>query len=179
MKSELHSELQHKARVYLLNKTYWICSEEMPTPMGIIDCWGMSRARGFETMAIEVKVSRADFRSNSQKLKEGHPEGIANECYILCPAGLIQPEEVHEDWGLLWYHEGQDKILDSKASRLSNKKKATRFEMTDRAKLEILINFLENGANSVIPKKLEEIREAVKYPFVYPDNVDKIRETIE
>ena len=79
--------------------------QEMPSPMGYIDVWGLSRANGFKSMAIEVKVSRSDLKTYSQRVRNTHPEAIANECYILCPAGLIQPEEVAESWGLLWYKE--------------------------------------------------------------------------
>ena len=91
-------------------------------------------------MAIEVKVSRKDFRSNSQKYKEastnmGH---IANYCYVFCPANLIQPEEVDPLWGLLWYEEGK---------RIINKKKAVFVEMSDRQKLAIIISFLSSGVN--------------------------------
>lgn len=145
MKSELHQELQNKAIDYLLAKTYWISTLEMPTPAGVIDVWGLSRARWFETMAIEVKISKNDFRSRSQKRKEWdfNMERIANECYILCPTGLIQPEEVKNGWGLLWYKEGQ-KIL--------NKKKAKHLKMTDRQKLEILIHLLSSGVNENKPK---------------------------
>jgi hypothetical protein len=139
MKSELHSRLQDKAKDYLLAKTYWIKALEMPTPIGIIDAWGISRSRNFETCAIEVKVSKNDFRSRSQKYKEYNSGMIANKCYILCPAGLIQPEEVHPYWGLLWYEEGQ---------KLINKKKPTFLKMTDRQKLEILIHFLSSGVNN-------------------------------
>lgn len=142
MKSELHSKLQDKAMNYLLAKSYWIKAVEMPTPVGIIDVWGLSRACDFATMAVEVKVSRNDFRSNSQKYKNQRPSHIANSCYILCPAELIKPEEVNEDWGLLWYQEGK---------KLVNKKQARFVEMSDRQKLEILIYFLHSGVNNPKP----------------------------
>jgi len=143
MKSELHQKLQDRAMDYLLAKSYWVKVIEMPTPMGIIDVWGLSRQKDFNTMAIEVKVSRSDFRSNSQKFKNQVAHLIANECYILCPEGLIRPEEVNENWGLLWYGEGK---------RLMNKKKPRFMEMDDRQKLKIMIRFLSSGINQ--PKKL-------------------------
>jgi hypothetical protein len=140
MKSELHSKLQDKAMDYLLAKSYWVRGLEMPTKVGIIDVWGLSRACDFATAAIEVKVSKNDYRSRSQKYKEGNTDmgDIANSCYVLCPAGLIQPEEVRANWGLLWYEEGK---------KLINKKQPRIVDQTDRQKLETIIYFLSNGAN--------------------------------
>jgi len=139
MKSELHSKLQDRTMDYLLAKSYWIKAVEMLTPAGIIDVWGLSRSQNYETMAIEVKVSKNDFRSRSQKIKEYNSGTIANRCYILCPKNLIQPEEVNPHWGLLWYEEGK---------KLINRKQPTFLEMTDRQKLEILIHFLSSGVNN-------------------------------
>lgn len=138
MKSKLHLKLQYKAIDYLLAKSYWIKTIEMPTPNGIIDVWGLSRSNDFKTIAIEVKVSRNDFKSHSQKYKEYNSGLIANECYILCPEGLIKLDEVNPYWGLLWYKEGK---------KLINKKKPSFLEMSDRDKLEIMIYFLSSGIN--------------------------------
>lgn len=107
---------------------------------GICDVWGMSRSDNYKAMAIEVKVSRPDFRSPSQKLKETH-HVLGNYQYILCPAGLIQPEEVHPNWGLLWEVSG----------KIKNKKKAPFVEMTAEQKLNVLIHFLHNGINENRP----------------------------
>lgn len=52
MKSDLHQKLQHKGCEYLLNKNYWIKTMEMPSPVGIIDVWGISNANNYETMAL-------------------------------------------------------------------------------------------------------------------------------
>ena len=143
MKSKLHQKLQNKAMNYLLAKSYWVRAIEMPTSAGIIDVWGMSRSLDFATSAIEVKVSRNDFRSKSQKWKNHNARMIANTCYILCPYGLIRPDEVHPDWGLLWYREGQNII---------NKKQPKFNKMSDRKKLGTLIYFLSSGLNQ--PKQL-------------------------
>ena len=138
MKSELHSKLQDRAMDYMLAKSYWVKAIEMPTLGGIIDAWGLSRSQNYETMAIEVKVSRSDFRSRSQRYKEYNSGAFANRCYILCPANLIKPEEVNPYWGLLWYEDGK---------KLINKKQPTFLEMTDRQKLVALIHFLSSGRN--------------------------------
>jgi hypothetical protein len=145
MKSILHCELQTKALHYLRDKGYWIKAIEMPTPVGIIDAWGISNSNNYETAAIEVKVSRNDYHSRSQKYKEFNPHNIANYCYLLCPEGMIKETE-SPNWGILWFSE--------KTKRLRLIRKATRFDMTDKAKLDVMIHFFYSGLNNV--EKLTE-----------------------
>ena len=151
MKSDLHKELQEIARNYAITKTYCLCGEEVPMPLGICDVWGMSRSLNLKTMAIEVKISKADFRSRSQKFKEvGGYLGehiLGNYQYILCPANLIYPEEIHERWGLLCWN----------GKRIINKKPAPELAMTDEQKLKILLYFLNNGSNEKRPLLKEEL----------------------
>jgi hypothetical protein len=45
----------------------------MPTSIGIVDVWGISNANKFDTACIEVKVSRNDYRSKSQNIKNCVP----------------------------------------------------------------------------------------------------------
>ncbi len=146
MRSELHKELQNIAENYLYNKGYWICGQEVPMPVGFCDAWGMNRANTingeYETMAIEVKVSKTDFRSRSQKYKEFSSFPLGNYQYVLCSDGLILPNECHKEWGLLWCN----------GKRILNKKKAPRLEMTAQQKLDVLIHFLNNGMNTKRPR---------------------------
>lgn len=148
MTSELHKGLSDRAKTYLYNKGYWICGVEVPMPVGICDAWGMKRgwssdiSEHCEAMAIEVKVSRTDFRSRSQKYKEFSSFPLGNYQYVLCPAGLIVPLECHPEWGLLWWD----------GKRMVNKKKAPKMEMTAQQKLDVLIYFLNNGMNVHRPR---------------------------
>lgn len=148
MKSKLHSELQTKALHYLRDKGYWIKAIEMPTPVGIIDAWGISNSSypKYDTCAIEVKVSKNDYKSRSQKYKEFNSHNIANYCYILCPEYLMGIPEESPKWGVLWYSE--------KTGRLRLIRKAERFEMTDNSKLAVMIHFFYSGINNV--EKLTE-----------------------
>jgi len=141
MTSDLHKSLQVDARAYLLNRGYWICGLEVRMPAGVCDAWGISRRDDYKTMAIEVKVSRTDFRSNSHKFKESLPYALGNFQYVLCPEGLIRPEECHANWGLLW------KVGD----KIRTKKKAPELSMTGDDKIKTLIYFLQNGANDHRP----------------------------
>ena|SRR3990167_4395741 len=143
MVSELHLKLQNKALNYLLDKQYWVKAIEMPTPVGIIDAWGISNANKYDTAAVEVKVSRNDYLSRSQKYKEYSAANIANYCYLLCPEGLIKDHESPK-WGILWYSE--------KTGRLRLIRKAIKYEMGDREKLAVMIHFFYSGINH--PEKL-------------------------
>lgn len=138
MTSNLHKKLQMKGINYLMNKQYWIRASEMPTPVGIIDVWGISNSDNLVTSGIEVKVSRNDYKSLSQRYKERMSDKIANYCYLLCPEGMIKEHE-SPNWGILWYIE--------KTDRLKLIKHPTRFEMTDRDKLYIMVSLFENRAN--------------------------------
>lgn len=134
MESELHKKLKGKAYWYLWNKGYRIVKIETYSGGYIIDVWGMNYS-GLNTMAVEVKVSRSDWRAGKRKeeLIDRFNISPAEENYILCPAKLIQPEELEESIGLLWYQNG----------RLINKKKAKFKLMTVRKKLVTLSQFLE------------------------------------
>lgn len=55
-----------------------------------------------DTVVVEVKVSRADFLADAKKPHRAAGRGMGVYRYFMCPAELIQPEEVPERWGLLW-----------------------------------------------------------------------------
>jgi hypothetical protein len=135
MPSELHIKLQNIAELYLRNKNYWVVGQEVRMPVGICDVWGMNSFK--EAMAIEVKVSRSDFRSGSQKYKENSNYNLGDYQYILCPSEMITPEECHNKWGLLWW---SGKII-------VNKKKAPKLNITADEKLAAIMSFLDNGVN--------------------------------
>lgn len=59
-------------------------------------------SKKFRSVAYEVKVSRTDFmRELEDPTKRGAAEKVAGECWFLTPAGLVRPDEVPENWGLV------------------------------------------------------------------------------
>ncbi len=69
------------------------------------DVWGTS---GCDTSIIEVKVSRSDFLRDKNKICRKKKEyACGNYRYYLTPKGLIKPEDLPENWGLLEYNEGK------------------------------------------------------------------------
>jgi hypothetical protein len=113
---QLHRELKLKSLQYIQNKGYRIAKVEVDGGYyGVYDAWGISPP-SLNTIGIEIKVSRADWRAARPKERRvqlcvSEPKLVgwvsANETYICCPAGLIQPEELEQAIGLLWYQNGR------------------------------------------------------------------------
>lgn len=55
---------------------------------------------GHRRIAIEVKISRSDFR-NETDLKRLPAEQSAHQCYYAAPAGLLTPKDLPKGWGLI------------------------------------------------------------------------------
>lgn len=156
MESKLHKELKDRAIKYMFDKSYWLTRPEVDCGYyGRYDVWGIKSS--LDTMGIEVKVSRADFKNNrwkehrldfgvkQPKIFDGILPDVnaldiipANENYILCPSGMLNPDEIHPKYGLLWFD----------GNRLVNKKKAEFIEMTDKRKLLTVMLFLSSKQNS-------------------------------
>lgn len=57
---------------------------------------------------IEVKTSHADFLADQKKYTRTHTEWAMGDFrYYLCPEGIIKPEELPQNWGLLYYRDGK------------------------------------------------------------------------
>jgi hypothetical protein len=57
---------------------------------------------GRGSILIEVKVSRADFRADANKVFREFPAtGVGLYRYYMTPAGLLTPDELPDRWGLL------------------------------------------------------------------------------
>jgi hypothetical protein len=67
-----------------------------------VRCW--STGRGFERIAFEVKVSRADFRNETEE-KRAPAEAVAHMCTYVAPAGVIPVVELPPGWGLIEVYE--------------------------------------------------------------------------
>ena len=79
-----------------------------------LDAWVMKKSWAHPLITgYEVKVSRSDFE-NDEKWRGYLP--YCNEFYFVCPHGLIQPEELPDETGLMW--------VSKTGSRLYRKKKA-------------------------------------------------------
>ena len=62
---------------------------------------------GFSTL-IECKATRSDFLGDSKKTVRRNPRtGMGQRRYYLCPAGMIELEDLPKKWGLLWAEKGR------------------------------------------------------------------------
>ena len=77
--------------------TYWAQNQRTIDVM-LVRSW--SGKPGHRRIAFEVKVSRSDYR-NETDLKRAPAEASAHQCYYLTPAGLIKAEELPFGWGLM------------------------------------------------------------------------------
>lgn len=83
----------------------YISVELVTQGLELADVWGTT---GFRTYLIEVKVSRSDFLRDSKKyVRKNQSDGAGNFRYYLCPHGIISPDELPNEWGLL-YANGDD-----------------------------------------------------------------------
>jgi len=142
--SELYKTIKSKAVEYLANKGYHVARHEVrDSYYGIIDAWGIRPAELY-TMGIEVKVSRSDWLAAkfkdrkcemTRECRDGKLEWTGtNELYYACPAGLIQPDEVSQSMGLLWYNAN---------GRFVNKKKPYFLKVGLYTKMQTLLSIYE------------------------------------
>lgn len=80
-------------------KSGW--SGEIPDAIGFRYMGGEKELDG--SFVVEVKTSRADFLADKRKPhRNGQTSGIGKWRFYLCPEGLIQPDELPDQWGLLY-----------------------------------------------------------------------------
>lgn len=94
-----------------------ICVEELRISSGAsrgsgqrIDLWAMEEwpSKGFKRVAYEVKISRGDYlREIRDPLKRRGAKLVAQEFYFVAPDGVIKPEEVPYDCGLIVVRDGE------------------------------------------------------------------------
>lgn len=65
---------------------------------------GKGMTTGHERIAVEVKVSRSDYR-NETDAKRAPAWASAHRCYYAAPAGIIAPETLPDGWGLIEVYE--------------------------------------------------------------------------
>ena len=98
-----HTALVQRAERWLL--TARRCSAVI-TEIGTWSTDEVPDALGFtarHSVLVECKTSRADFFADAKKVFRRDPSrGMGNFRFYLCPAGLINPEEVEAPWGLVY-----------------------------------------------------------------------------
>ncbi len=102
-----HKELVEQAGIWLRNytQTHTIVITELRTSgTETPDAIGFSAQGG--TTLIECKTSRADFQADKKKIFRRYPEnGMGDRRYFMAPVGLLTPEDLPENWGLIEVYE--------------------------------------------------------------------------
>jgi len=89
------------------------------SPLMILDFWAMKKSWvKFNTCGYEIKVARSDFLNDDKWY--GYTD-YCHEFYFVCPPGVIYPEELPEDAGLIY--------TSRNCKRLFTKRKAPRREI--------------------------------------------------
>jgi hypothetical protein len=96
-----HEDLRKRAIQWLTNNRHCgvVISEIVTGCSEIPDAIGW---RGHASYLVECKVSRADFHAQKKKIHARTGRGVGQFRYILCPKGVLRPEDLDgTDYGLL------------------------------------------------------------------------------
>lgn len=83
-------------------ETFWTTNERTIDAL-LTRNWSGGK-HGHERLAIEVKVTRADYRHETPT-KRAPAEAAAHRCAYAAPAGLIDPTTLPDGWGLIEVHD--------------------------------------------------------------------------
>lgn len=139
--SETHKHLKNVALHFLKSKvTDLICAE-----VDFVNSWSIADAVGLnfkrkEVRVVEVKATKADFTRDT-KLFDPKTSYFyhAHYSYIMCPTGVIKPEEIPHGYGLLWVNENDVVEVIKKPIKNSARLK-TLFETTMKKTAKRLTN---------------------------------------
>lgn len=89
----------------------WSSFRELPVLAGTsrLDFWTIAAyaSNSYRAVVYEVKATRSDFLNELKHPgKREAAEDSAHECWFAAPVGIIKPEEVPENWGLMVLSEG-------------------------------------------------------------------------
>ena len=74
--------------------------------------WGDGTGRGHAGVQIEAKMSHNDFKRDEKKKQKLNPQfDLGAMKYYCCPNGIIKPEELPQDIGLLYEIDGKIEVI--------------------------------------------------------------------
>lgn len=97
-----------------LHKGYWGLNERT-IDVFLVRNW--TSEHGHERLAIEVKISRSDYRNETDE-KRAPAEHAAHRTVYAAPAGLIDPAALHPGWGLIEVHETDQDARKAKGAQV-------------------------------------------------------------
>lgn len=138
------------------------------------------------TYLVEVKTSRTDFLADRNKSFRADPsKGIGDWRFYLCPEGLITPEDLPENWGLIWVNSRghiKPKIclhLEESPYRPEHRARidGMRFEANRDHELLLFLSALRNttDAQDVIDRKREQSHVLSRVTRALDESREKVR----
>lgn len=100
----------------------------------------------------EIKVSRSDFMSDE---KWPIYKELCHRFYFVCPRDLIQPDELPEDVGLIWYNPEKKSLYTRKKAMFRD------IEMSANMFYYIIMSRLENQQHPFFSSKREMLEQYV------------------
>ncbi len=102
------------------------------------------------SILIEAKTSRPDFLADKKKHFRISPEfGMGSYRLFICPDGLIKPDELPKDWGLLYYHPGRkrriERVICFKGNIVSNEGNLKSQVANYRAENALLLSYIRRN----------------------------------
>ncbi|PWK05259.1 MmcB family DNA repair protein [Tumebacillus permanentifrigoris] len=137
-----------------------------------IDVWAINcfPSKGFHRIAYEIKVSRADFLHEIK-----HPEKrqraleLSHQFYFVVPKGLVKPEEIPEECGLMYV---DDKL------RTRIVKEAPIRENTAPPDWGFLASVARMGNEAEVQKLRAEKRDLNEYQLKLQEKIDELHREI-
>lgn len=132
-----HKQLCRRMALWLKNARNYsvVITERSTSAMETPDVLGFHAGR---SLLIECKVSRADFLSDREKSFRAYAErGMGDLRYFAAPRGIIKPEDLPANWGLLEVSDRQVREIVEATDQPANKKAEVLFLVSAIRRLEI------------------------------------------
>lgn len=139
-------------------------SDEIPDAIGF-----RAAGRNDGSFIVEVKVSRSDFLADAKKPhRNGTVKGLGNWRYYLCPEGVIRPDEVPSNWGLLYVNNRGHinpvigPMVEENYSKRMKLIKSMRHESNVDGEIYLLVKLMSRvGDPEVLNTRYKELNNAV------------------
>ncbi len=107
----------------------------------VFDAVGLDFKRR-QVRIVEAKTSRSDFLQDEYIHGEPGYTSVAHQCWLVCPDGLIDPQELPAGWGLLYFCENVTEVTYVDGNR--RRRRRVRSEEAKAARAELAETWRRN-----------------------------------
>lgn len=180
---DVHRHLKKIALHFLKSKVIdLVCNEvDFVNSYSIADAVGLNFKRK-EVRVVEVKATKGDFVRDKKLFDEKTSYFYhAHYSYIMCPVGVIKPEEVPYGYGLLWVDD-HDQVETVKNPIKNKARLKTLFETTMKRTAKQLTNQMlykdENQENKDITSGVFSRSSIIKYVAARCSGCKKVKKDL-